>query len=149
MNKVNDIKQIESICSSLLNGFINWIKIKEKEEIAAILDSAYEFKLSIINKNHLSLQGKYFTNPQHLTSEEYLILVNQWRVTFIKIVNSKLDRISKDSFKLWFLSLATLQNTNLKQEASLLWTELFKGIDYCKKFSIKDIPYPYNTIANN
>ena len=149
MDSVNDINQIENICLDLLKGFIGWIKINDKEERAAILDSAYDFKYSIATKNKVTLQGKYFTSNISLTTEEHLLLLNQWKVTFVQLINSKLDRTLKDSFKLWFLSLASSRSTNLKNDASILWNELLEGIDHCKKFSIKDIPHPYNTITKN
>ena len=52
--------QLENICSSLLKGFIEWIDINDGPEKAVILDSAYQFKLSMLEQENETLQKKYF-----------------------------------------------------------------------------------------
>ena len=49
MIKDAEIPQIENICTRLLQGFIGWIEINDKQEIGIILDSAYDFKHQILN----------------------------------------------------------------------------------------------------
>ena len=66
MIKDAEIPQIENICTRLLQGFIGWIEINDKQEIGIILDSAYDFKHQILNidtpslqKNILQMQENY------------------------------------------------------------------------------------------
>jgi hypothetical protein len=37
----------------------------------------------------------------------------------------------------------------LENETKVLWDKLLEGIEYCQNFSIKDVPYPLNTITKN
>ena len=103
----NDTQYLRDITSKLLVGFNDWIVINSNEEKSLILDNAYEFKIEIINNPKNSLQKKYFLDPDSLNIQEKIFLLNKWRVIFTDLVNSNLDRISKDSFKIWFLSLAS------------------------------------------
>ena len=114
-----------------------------------ILDSAYQFKFSILEQDKSTVQKKYFISPKDLSKDEATLLLNQWKDTFSQIINSDLDRISKDSFKLWFLSLASFLMPILEKETKVLWDKLLEGIEYCQNFSIKDVPYPLNTITKN
>tara|TARA_Y100000768_G_scaffold309253_1_gene243522 strand:+ start:510 stop:959 length:450 start_codon:yes stop_codon:yes gene_type:complete len=141
--------QLENICSSLLKGFIEWIDMNDENEKAIILDSAYQFKLSMLEQDHQTLQKKYFISAKDLTNEELIILLSQWKETFSQLINSDLDRVSKDSFKIWFLSLASSLLPSLENDGRLLWKKLIEGVDHCKNFSIGDIPYPLNTITKN
>ena len=141
--------QLENICSSLLKGFIEWIDINDGPEKAVILDSAYQFKLSMLEQVNETLQKKYFISSQDLSNEELIILLVQWKETFTQLINSNLDRVSKDSFKIWFLSLASSSMPALESDGRLLWTKLIDGIEHCKNFSIEDIPYPLNNITKN
>ena len=141
--------QLENICSSLLRGFIEWIDINNGPEKAIILDSAYQFKLSMLEQENETLQKKYFLSSQDLSREELIILLGQWKETFTQLINSDLDRVSKDSFKIWFLSLASSSMPSLENDGRLLWAKLIDGIEHCKNFSIEDIPYPLNTITKN
>ena len=141
--------QLENICSSLLKGFIEWIDINDGPEKAVILDSAYQFKLSMLEQENETLQKKYFISSQDLSNEELIILLVQWKETFTQWINSNLDRVSKDSFKIWFLSLASSSMPALESDGRLLWTKLIDGIEHCKNFSIEDIPYPLNNITKN
>ena len=141
--------QLENICSSLLKGFIEWIDINDGPEKAVILDSAYQFKLSMLEQENETLQKKYFISSQDLSNEELIILLVQWKETFTQLINSNLDRVSKDSFKIWFLSLASSSMPALESDGRLLWTKLIAGIEHCKNFSIEDIPYPLNNITKN
>ena len=141
--------QLENICSSLLRGFIEWIDINDGPEKAIILDSAYQFKLSMLEQGHETLQKKYFLSSQKLSEEELIILLNQWKETFSQLVNSDLDRVSKDSFKIWFLSLASSTLPSLEADGRILWTKLIEGLEHCKNFTIEDIPFPLNTITKN
>ena len=43
---------LENICSSLLRGFIEWIDVNDGPEKAIILDSAYQFKLSMLEQEN-------------------------------------------------------------------------------------------------
>ena len=149
MNKNIDYEQLENISSSLLKGFISWIEINDSQERAMILDSAYQFKFSILEQDKSTVQKKYFISPKDLSKDEALLLLNQWKDTFSQIINSDLDRISKDSFKLWFLSLASFLMPILENETKVLWDKLLDGIEYCQNFSIKDVPYPLNKITKN
>lgn len=142
-------EQLQNICSSLLKGFIEWIDMNNSTEKAVILDSAYQFKLSMLEQDHKTLQKKYFISAQDLSQEELIILLNQWKETFSRLVNSNLDRVSKDSFKIWFLSLASSSLPALENDGRTLWKKLIEGIEHCKNFSIEDIPYPLNTITKN
>ena len=141
--------QLQDICSGLLKGFIEWVDMNDEAEKAIILDSAYQFKLSMLEQGHETLQKKYFLSSQKLSEEELIILLNQWKETFSQLVNSDLDRVSKDSFKIWFLSLASSSMPALESDGRLLWTKLIDGIEHCKNFSIEDIPYPLNNITKN
>ncbi len=141
--------QLENICSSLLKGFIEWIDMNDGPEKALILDSAYQFKLSMLEQDHQSLQKKYFKMAQDLSNEELITLLIQWKETFSRLINSDLDRVSKDSFKIWFLSLASSSMPSLETDGRILWSKLIEGIEHCKNFSIEDIPYPLNTITKN
>jgi|TARA_A200000159_G_C7060717_1_gene230246 hypothetical protein len=38
---------------------------------------------------------------------------------------------------------------SLENDGRLLWAKLIDGIEHCKNFSIKDIPYPLNTVTKN
>lgn len=149
MNKEEEINLLENTCSALLTGFIEWIQLNSKEEIAVMLDGAVEFKNSILNQDRSTIQKKYFINNGLLTKEETCLLTHRWKETFSQLVNSELDRASKDSFKIWFLSIASQYIANCNKDGVLLWSKLIEGIDFCKKFSIEDIPYPYNTITKN
>ena len=125
MNKNIDYEQLENISSSLLKGFISWIEINDSQERAMILDSAYQFKFSILEQDKSTVQKKYFISPKDLSKDEASLLLNQWKDTFSQIINSDLDRISKDSFKLWFLSLASFLmpiSTDLSCAKSLFTT---------------------------
>ncbi len=141
--------QLESISSKLLQGFVEWIEINDDKDIALILDSAYEFKYSILNLKGNSLQKKYFIKSQDLTSDEIILLINQWKETFSKLMNSGVDRVVKDSFKIWFLTLAAYGIPSLTQRGETLWFKLIEGIPSCEKFSLSDIPHPYNKITKN
>ena len=114
-----------------------------------ILDNAYEFKIEIINNPKNSLQKKYFLDPDSLNIQEKIFLLNKWRVIFTDLVNSNLDRISKDSFKIWFLSLASEIFEELNEAGRLMWKTLILGIDHCKKFSLNDIPSYHNKFSSN
>ena len=57
-----------------------------------------KMKLSI-TKNSLQ---KIFLNPELLKEEEKIVLLDKWRVTFTELINSNLDRISKDHLKYGF-----------------------------------------------
>ena len=83
--------QLENICSSLLRGFIEWIDINNGPEKAIILDSAYQFKLSMLEQENETLQKKYFLSSQDLSREELIILLGQWKETFTQLINSDLD----------------------------------------------------------
>ena len=107
MNEEIDNEQLHDICSRLLKGFINWIEINDSKEKASILDNAFQFKTSILEQDKSTLQKKYFTSPQNLSKKEADVLLLQWKDTFSTLVNSNVDRLSKDSFKIWFLSLAS------------------------------------------
>ena len=74
---------------------------------------------------------------------------SQWKDTFSQLINTKADRVSKDSFKIWFLTIAAYGIPSLTQQGNYLWSKLIEGIEYCEKFSIQDIPYPYNKISKN
>ena len=139
----------DSICSRLLKGFINWIEINDIKEKASILDNAFQFKTSILEQDKSTLQKKYFISPQNLSKKEADVLLLQWKDTFSTLVNSNVDRLSKDSFKIWFLSLASYSIPELEKDANELWSKLLEGVEYCHKFSIKDVPYPLNTISKN
>ena len=141
--------QLQDICSGLLKGFIEWVDMNDEAEKAIILDSAYQFKLSMLEQGHETLQKKYFLSSQKLSEEELIILLNQWKETFSQLVNSDLDRISKDSFKIWFLSLASSTLPSLEEDGRILWTKLIEGLEHCKNFTIEDIPFPLNTITKN
>ena len=141
--------QLQDICSGLLKGFIEWIDMNNGAEKAIILDSAYQFKLSMLEQGHETLQKKYFLSSQKLSEEELIILLNQWKETFSQLVNSDLDRVSKDSFKIWFLSLASSTLPSLEEDGKILWTKLIEGLEHCKNFTIEDIPFPLNTITKN
>ena len=149
MNSNLDNDQLFNICAGLFKGFIEWIDVNSQNEKALILDSAYQFKNQILNQENPTLQKKYFETPQDLSSKEILRLLNQWKETFSNLINSDLDRISKDSFKIWFLSLACYSIPQLEEEGKILWTKLLEGVEYCKYFSISDVPYPLNTITKN
>jgi hypothetical protein len=99
--------QLQDICSGLLKGFIEWVDMNDEAEKAIILDSAYQFKLSMLEQGHETLQKKYFLSSQKLSEEELIILLNQWKETFSQLVNSDLYMVSKSSFKICFLSLAS------------------------------------------
>jgi|TARA_B100000787_G_scaffold169163_1_gene159591 hypothetical protein len=144
-----EIYQYESLCSKLLHGFISWIEANDEQEIALILDSAYDFKYQILNLEQSSLQQKYFIEAQGLSHNEIILLINQWKETFSKLINSKADRVSKDSFKVWFLTVAAYGIPSLAQKGNLLWSKLIQRIEFCEKFSLNDIPYPYNKITKN
>tara|TARA_B100001094_G_C17715035_1_gene569175 strand:+ start:124 stop:573 length:450 start_codon:yes stop_codon:yes gene_type:complete len=141
--------QLQDICSGLLKGFIEWVDMNDEAEKAIILDSAYQFKLSMLEQGHETLQKKYFLSSQKLSEEELIILLNQWKETFSQLVNSDLDRVSKDSFKIWFLSLASSTLPSLEEDGRILWTKLIEGLEHCKNFTIEDIPFPLNTITKN
>ena len=141
--------QLLDICSGLLKGFIEWVDMNDEAEKAIILDSAYQFKLSMLEQGHETLQKKYFLSSQKLSEEELIILLNQWKETFSQLVNSDLDRVSKDSFKIWFLSLASSTLPSLEEDGRILWTKLIEGLEHCKNFTIEDIPFPLNTITKN
>ena len=141
--------QLQDICSGLLKGFIEWVDMNDEAEKAIILDSAYQFKLSMLEQGHETLQKKYFLSSQKLSEEELIILLNQWKETFSQLVNSDLDRVSKDSFKIWFLSLASSTHPSLEEDGRILWTKLIEGLEHCKNFTIEDIPFPLNTITKN
>ena len=144
MNEEIDNEQLHDICSRLLKGFINWIEINDSKEKASILDNAFQFKTSFLtffNLGNLSYEiGK---------EKEAEVLLLQWKDTFSTLVNSNVDRLSKDSFKIWFLSLASYSIPELEKDANELWSKLLEGVEYCHKFSIKDVPYPLNTISKN
>ena len=70
--------------------------------------------------------------PQDLSNQEAFMLLNQWKDTFSNLINSDLDRVSKDSFKIWFLSLACYSIPKLEEEGKILWTKLLEGVEYCK-----------------
>ena len=142
-------EQLQDICSGLLKGFIEWVDMNDEAEKAIILDSAYQFKLSMLEQDHETLQKKYFLSSQKLSEEELIILLNQWKETFSQLVNSDLDRVSKDSFKIWFLSLASSTLPSLEEDGRILWTKLIEGLEHCKNFTIEDIPFPLNTITKN
>ena len=141
--------QLQDICSGLLKGFIEWVDMNDEAEKAIILDSAYQFKLSMLEQGHETLQKKYFLSSQKLSEEELIILLNQWKETFSQLVNSDLDRVSKDSFKIWFLSLASSTLPSLEEDGRILWTKLIEGLEHCKNFTIEDITLPLNTITKN
>ena len=103
----------------------------------------------MLEQNHETLQKKYFLSSQKLSEEELIILLNQWKETFSQLVNSDLDRVSKDSFKIWFLSLASSTLPSLEADGRILWTKLIEGLEHCKNFTIEDIPFPLNTITKN
>lgn len=145
----NDTQYLREITSKLIIGFNDWITINSNEEKSLILDNAFEFKLEIINNSKNSLQKKYFLDPESLKKEEKIILLNKWRVIFTELVNSNLDRISKDSFKIWFLSLASEIFEELNEAGQLMWKTLILGIDHCKKFSLNDIPRYHNKFSSN
>ena len=149
MNSNLDNDQLFNICAGLFKGFIEWIDVNSQNEKALILDSAYHFKNQILNQEHPTLQKKYFQTPQDLSSQETHILLNQWKDTFSNLINSDLDRVSKDSFKIWFLSLVCHSIPQLEEEGKILWTKLLEGVEYCKYFRISDVPYPLNTITKN
>lgn len=142
-------EQLEKICSNLLRGFIEWIDINDGPEKALILDTAYQFKLSMLEQDNVTLSKKYFLADQELSDQELIDLLSQWKETFTQLINSDADRISKDSFKIWFLSLASSSIPALEDDGRILWTKLVEGIDYCKNFSIEDIPYSLNIITKN
>ena len=142
-------EQLQDICSGLLKGFIEWVDMNDEAEKAIILDSAYQFKLSMLEQDHVTLQKKYFLSSQDLSKEELIILLNQWKQTFSQLVNSDLDRVSKDSFKIWFLSLASSTLPVLEADGRILWSKLIEGLEHCKNFTIEDIPFPLNTITKN
>ena len=142
-------EQLQDICSGLLKGFIEWVDMNDEAEKAIILDSAYQFKLSMLEQDHVTLQKKYFLSSQDLSKEELIILLNQWKQTFSQLVNSDLDRVSKDSFKIWFLSLASSTLPALEADGRILWSKLIEGLEHCKNFTIEDIPFPLNTITKN
>lgn len=145
----NDTQYLRDITSKLLVGFNDWIVINSNEEKSLILDNAYEFKIEIINNPKNSLQKKYFLDPDSLNIQEKIFLLNKWRVIFTDLVNSNLDRISKDSFKIWFLSLASEIFEELNEAGQLMWKTLILGIDHCKKFSLNDIPSYHNKFSSN
>ena len=149
MNSNLDKEQLYNICSGLLKGFIDWIDINSQDEKALILDSAYQFKNQILIQDNPSLQKKYFVSPQDLSNQEALMLLNQWKETFSNLINSDVDRISKDSFKIWFLSLASEIFEELNEAGRLMWKTLILGIDHCKKFSLNDIPRYHNKFSSN
>ena len=105
-------------------------------------------KIGLHEKTVTELQ-KYFISPQNLSKKEADVLLLQWKDTFSTLVNSNVDRLSKDSFKIWFLSLASYSIPELEKDANELWSKLLEGVEYCHKFSIKDVPYPLNTISKN
>ena len=148
---INDaeIPNIENICTRLLQGFIGWIEINDKQEIGLLLDSAYDFKHQILKIKTPSLQKKYFTNAKELTQDESLLLIKQWKDTFSQLIDTQADRVSKDSFKIWLLTIAAYGRPRLTQQGNYLWSKLIDGIEYCEKFSLQDIPYPYNKISKN
>jgi len=145
----NDTQYLRDITSKLLVGFNDWIVINSNEEKSLILDNAYEFKIEIINNPKNSLQKKYFLDPDSLNIQEKIFLLNKWRVIFTDLVNSNLDRISKVSFKIWFLSLASEIFEELNEAGRLMWKTLILGIDHCKKFSLNDIPSYHNKFSSN
>ena len=145
----NDTQYLRDITSKLLVGFNDWIVINSNEEKSLILDNAYEFKIEIINNPKNSLQKKYSLDPDSLNIQEKIFLLNKWRVIFTDLVNSNLDRISKDSFKIWFLSLASEIFEELNEAGRLMWKTLILGIDHCKKFSLNDIPSYHNKFSSN
>ena len=149
MTNEEEIAQLENTCLKLLQGFISWIEVNEEREIALILDNAYDFKYRILNLEGSFLQKKYFMNAQDLTEDQILSLVKQWKDTFSQLINSQVDRVSKDSFKIWFLTIASYGIPSLTQQGDYLWSKLIHGVGYCKKFSLEDIPYPYNKITKN
>ena len=60
-------EQLQDICSGLLKGFIEWVDMNDGAEKAIILDSAYQFKLSMLEQDHVTLQKKYFlSSPRAL-----------------------------------------------------------------------------------
>ena len=99
MNSNLDNDQLFNICAGLFKGFIEWIDVNSQNEKALILDSAYHFKNQILNQENPTLQKKYFQTPQDLSNQETHRLLNQWKDTFSNLINSDLDRVSKDSFK--------------------------------------------------
>jgi hypothetical protein len=149
MTNEEEIAQLENTCLKLIQGFISWIEVNEEREIALILDNAYDFKCRILNLEGSFLQKKYFMNAQDLTEDQILSLVKQWKDTFSQLINSQADRVSKDSFKIWFLTIASYGIPSLTQQGDHLWSKLIHGIGYCEKFSLEDIPYPYNKITKN
>ena len=149
MNSNLDNQQLYNICSGLFKGFIEWIDVNSQNEKALILDSAFQFKKQILSQDNPTLQKKYFVTPQDLSNQEAFKLLNQWKETFLNLINSDLDRVSKDSFKIWFLSLACFFIPQLEEDGKILWTKLLEGLEYCKYFSISDVPHPFNTITKN
>ncbi len=149
MNLNLDNDQLYNICSGLFKGFIDWIEVNSQNEKALILDSAYQFKNQILSQDNPTLQKKYFVTPNDLSNQEAFMLLNQWKDTFSNLINSDVDRISKDSFKIWFLSLACYSIPELEEEGKILWTKLLEGVEYCKYFTISDVPHPLNTITKN
>ena len=102
-----------------------------------------------MEKDQVTLKKKYFLSFQELSEGELIILLNQWKQTFSQLVNSDLDRVSKDSFKIWFLSLASSTLPALEADGRILWSKLIEGLEHCKNFTIEDIPFPLNTITKN
>ncbi|MDA1284340.1 MAG: hypothetical protein O3C61_05380 [Proteobacteria bacterium] len=149
MTNAEEITQLENTCLKLLQGFISWIEANDEREIALMLDSAYDFKYQILKLEGSFLQKKYFTNAQELTNDQIILLIKQWKDTFSQLINSQADRISKDSFKIWFLTIAAYGIPSLTQQGDHLWSKLILGMGFCEKFSLKDIPFPYNKITKN
>ena len=144
-----NLKQLEDICKKLLIGFNSWIEINTLKERSILLDNAHDFKASLIYDKKQSLQKLYFNDMGKMQEQEKIKLLVYWKKIFSEILNSKLDRISKDSFKIWFLSLASFVFPSLKKEGDKLWTLLIEALDMCQSFSIKDIPLSYNKILKN
>lgn len=149
MAEENDIQYLKDITLRLIVGFNDWINLNSDKEKSVMLDNAYEFKNEIINNQKNSLQKKYFLNPELLKKEEKIVLLDKWRVTFTELINSNLDRISKDSFKIWFLSLASEIFEELKEAGQLMWKSLIQGIEHCQNFSLTDIPRVHNQFSSN
>lgn len=143
-----EIASLENICEKLLNSFIDWLKINSPKDLADILDLAYDFKYKILSQDEASLQKLYFKNEK-LNLNQKLLLLNHWRVTFNILINSDISRATKDSFKLWFLSLAAQLFPSLRSKGDELWGVFNVSFDLCKYFAISDIPRELSRIKTN
>ena len=122
-------------------------KVLTLTDLADLASDELTGAFDVIKGDRVKIKG--YLEDFALSKKEADVLLLQWKDTFSTLVNSNVDRLSKDSFKIWFLSLASYSIPELEKDANELWSKLLEGVEYCHKFSIKDVPYPLNTISKN